>query len=280
MELRSIRCITVTAVLIALDIVLKFLSIKVTSDLKITFAYLALAAIGMLYGPTVGFLAGVITDVIGFMINPDGGFSVLFTLVEAVGAMIYGIFLYGIKTPAAADSHAGHGAGKIAGKVVRALLYGVIGAEVLAILLCLAGNIFFAASAENSGLGKIVKVLLNEPLLYAALGVGFVYGAFFTLLISMRTGSGNVGSSLRIIFSKVTVVIVCNLILTPIAMVFSGYMTWESMMSSYPLRVIKNAVQCPVDCVILLIVMFPILAAYNKVFPEKQEKSKRKEITT
>ena len=51
MELRSIRCLTVTGVLIALDIVLKMVSIRITADIKITFAYLALATVGMLYGP-------------------------------------------------------------------------------------------------------------------------------------------------------------------------------------------------------------------------------------
>ena len=48
----------------------------------------------MLYGPTVGFIAGMITDLLGYLIAPSGAFDIRFTLIEALGAMIYGIFLY------------------------------------------------------------------------------------------------------------------------------------------------------------------------------------------
>ncbi len=94
-ELKSIRCLCVTAMLIALDIALKFLvSIQVTDSVKISFAFIAIASIGMLYGPTVGFVAGIITDLLGFVIKPTGAFDIRFTLIEALGALIYGLFLY------------------------------------------------------------------------------------------------------------------------------------------------------------------------------------------
>lgn len=94
-ELASLRCLCVTAILIALDLVLKLtVSIQITSYIKISFAFLALSAIGMLYGPTVGFIAGLITDVLGFIIKPTGEFNFWFTLIEALGGLIYGLFLY------------------------------------------------------------------------------------------------------------------------------------------------------------------------------------------
>ncbi len=94
-ELKSIRCLCVTAMLIALDIALKFLvGIQVTDSVKISFAFVAIASIGMLYGPTVGFAAGIITDLLGFVIKPTGAFDIRFTLIEALGALIYGLFLY------------------------------------------------------------------------------------------------------------------------------------------------------------------------------------------
>ncbi|MBQ8613536.1 MAG: ECF transporter S component, partial [Ruminiclostridium sp.] len=61
LELKSLRCITVTAMLIALNLVLKSVTIYLSEDLKLTFSYLALASIGMLFGPSVGFIAGIIT---------------------------------------------------------------------------------------------------------------------------------------------------------------------------------------------------------------------------
>ncbi len=66
--------------------------------LKIGFAFVAIASIGMLYGPTVAGLSCVATDVIGYLIsNQQQGFSPLFTLVEVTGGVIYGIFLYGFE---------------------------------------------------------------------------------------------------------------------------------------------------------------------------------------
>ena len=93
-ELKSIRCITVTAMLIALNLALKSVTVYISDDLKISFSFLALAAIGMLFGPTVGFLAGTITDILGLLIaNTIGAVNPLFTLVEATGGMLYGMFL-------------------------------------------------------------------------------------------------------------------------------------------------------------------------------------------
>lgn len=95
-ELKTLPCICITAVLIALDLAIKAspISIQITDDLKISFAFVAVATIGMLYGPTVAGLACVVTDIIGYLLKPVGGFSPLFTLVEVAGGVIYGCFLY------------------------------------------------------------------------------------------------------------------------------------------------------------------------------------------
>ena len=94
-ELKSIRCLTVTAMLIALDIILKLtVSIPITESLKMSFAFIALSAVGMLYGPTVGALAGFICDILGFIIKPTGAFDIRYTFIEVLGAVLYGLFLY------------------------------------------------------------------------------------------------------------------------------------------------------------------------------------------
>ncbi|MCH5323832.1 MAG: folate family ECF transporter S component [Eubacterium sp.] len=95
LELKSVKCLAVTAMLIALACVLKSLTIQPMPTLKIGFSFLAIASIGMLYGPTVGALACVATDVIGYLVsNQSYAFSPLFTLVEVTGGVIYGLFLY------------------------------------------------------------------------------------------------------------------------------------------------------------------------------------------
>lgn len=194
LELKSLRTLCVTAILIALDLVLKSVTINITKDLKISFAFLALASVGMLFGPAVAFLAGTVTDVLGLLIaNNIGAFNPMFTFVEASGAMIYGIFLYNLRF------------------------------------------------SDSNALG----------------------GKF--------TDKNDIKQILRIIFAKVTVVIICNLILTPLALIVSnsmeaGTLVYAPTLAKYPVRLVKNAIQCPVDCVLLFAVLPIISTAYNRVF--------------
>ena len=192
LELKSVKCLTVTAMLIALNLVLKSVAIYPSEDLKITFSYLALAAIGMLFGPTVSFLAGIVTDILGMLIAQTmGAFNPLFTIVEAVGALIYGLFLYEM---------------------------------------------------------KYVKIDFKET-------------KFLSLLKQVW----------RIIVAKVSVVIVCNVILNPLAMIITKYWTWEVALTvKIPTRLLKYAIQTPIDCVLMILVLYPILLAYKTVFKDKK----------
>ncbi len=201
-ELKSIRCIVVTAVLIALDLALKSVTIQVTNELKISFAFLALASVGMLYGPVVSLMAGVITDVIGFLFftaSQGGAFNPMFTAIEAIGAMIYGIFLYDL---------------------------------------------------------RYAKIDLRD------------------FRSTPKEGLKQVG---RIAAAKAAVVVVCNLVLTPTAIVLnkffmSGEWIVEPTLIAYPVRLIKNCVQYPVDCVLLVLVLFPVMLAYRSVFRVQNSK--------
>ncbi|MCM1055189.1 MAG: folate family ECF transporter S component [Bacteroides sp.] len=94
-ELRNIRCIAAVGVFIAIFVVLDgFGSIRIGEFLKINFAYLALAAVGMLFGPAVGLAAGFACDLAGYLVNPAGGFIPWLALITALEGMIYGFFLY------------------------------------------------------------------------------------------------------------------------------------------------------------------------------------------
>lgn len=94
-ELRNIRCLAAVGVFIAIFVVLDgFCSIRIGDFLKINFAYLALAVIGMLFGPTVGLISGFACDLVGYFINPVGAFIPWFALITALEGMIYGLFLY------------------------------------------------------------------------------------------------------------------------------------------------------------------------------------------
>ena len=92
-ELTDIRCILVTGLLIAVSMVIESQTINL-GFAKINFAFLAIAAIGMLYGPVVGLAAGGLCDIIGFVAFPDGGFLPLYTLLGMAQGLLYGTVAY------------------------------------------------------------------------------------------------------------------------------------------------------------------------------------------
>ena len=81
------------ALLIAMSMVLEMYSINL-QFVKINFAFLATAVIGMLFGPTVSFFAGLVCDIVGFIVSPSGAFLPAYTLVAGLQGLIYGICLY------------------------------------------------------------------------------------------------------------------------------------------------------------------------------------------
>ena len=92
-ELKSLRAVIVTGLLIALSMVIESFTINL-GFAKINFAFLAIAAIGMLYGPSVSLFAGAVCDVLGYMVAPDGAFFPLYTLIGAAQGLIYGLIAY------------------------------------------------------------------------------------------------------------------------------------------------------------------------------------------
>lgn len=202
LELKNLRSLCGIAILIALDLVLKtFLNIQITNDLKLSFAFVAVAAIGMLYGPTAAGLACLVTDILGYILKPEGGsFSPLFTLIEVVGGVIYGCLLYN----------------------------------------------FNPVRFDFSGGDKFGRSLFN-----------------------------NRKAFLRIVLAKVLVAVICNLIMTPLAItvqktleagVYNSEVFWVGLWTRINTRLIKNAIEVPIHIVILTFILFPIKAAYKSVF--------------
>lgn len=97
-ELKSTRCLAVTALLIAINITLDLLglTIKLPPNLRIGFGFLCNASIGMLFGPVVGMMAGVCTDVLGYFAGnlSMGAYFPGYTLTAVVGGLIWGLWLY------------------------------------------------------------------------------------------------------------------------------------------------------------------------------------------
>ena len=96
-ELKSTKMLVVTALMIALRIVLKPLAIPLGPQLSIQTAMLATCLGAMIYGPVVAIPAAIVSDTIGFMIYPTGEYFLPFVLTEIASTMFYALFLYRAK---------------------------------------------------------------------------------------------------------------------------------------------------------------------------------------
>lgn len=90
----QINTLTVTAMMLALSVVLSFFTIEAGPFLKIGFSGVPIGLVGMLFGPVAGGAAGAIADLIKFFIKPTGPYFFGFTLDSMLTGMIYGFFLF------------------------------------------------------------------------------------------------------------------------------------------------------------------------------------------
>ena len=96
-ELKSTKMLVVTALMVALRIVLKPFAIPLGPQLSIQTAMLATALGAMIYGPVVAIPAAIVSDTVGFMIYPTGEYFLPFVLTEIASTMFYALFQYRAK---------------------------------------------------------------------------------------------------------------------------------------------------------------------------------------
>ena len=99
-EMKDIKMLVITALLVALRIALKPFAIYIGPQMAIQTATLATALGAMIFGPVVAIPAAIISDTIGFMIFPTGDYFLPFVLTEIAGTMIYALCLYRAKPSA------------------------------------------------------------------------------------------------------------------------------------------------------------------------------------
>lgn len=79
---------------IAITVILsRFLSIQL-SFLKITFSFIPIALVSMIFGPIYGGIVAGLEDLIGAILFPRGAFFLGFTLSAILVGIIYGLILY------------------------------------------------------------------------------------------------------------------------------------------------------------------------------------------
>ncbi len=94
-QLKSTETLLIAAMFVALRVVLRAIAIPVGPDLNLMLTFLPNALGGMLCGPVVAIVAGVVSDIAGFLINSLGGtFYPMYTLIEVLGSLLYALFLW------------------------------------------------------------------------------------------------------------------------------------------------------------------------------------------
>ncbi len=96
-ELKDTKMLVFAALMIAVRVAMKFLAIPLAPGLKVNTAFLANALGAMVFGPVMAGLCACVSDVLGYLLNPDGIYFVPFILTEVAGSMIFALFLYRTK---------------------------------------------------------------------------------------------------------------------------------------------------------------------------------------
>lgn len=94
-EVKSLRnCVTI-AILFALQLCAKFIPLPSGfGNLGLGIGYLVFSIISMLYGPIAGITIGFCSDIIGYIVKPDGVFFLGYTLSAMLSGLIYALCLY------------------------------------------------------------------------------------------------------------------------------------------------------------------------------------------
>lgn len=93
-ELKKLKTLVITALLIAIGIILGQFSIQLTETTKIGISFIATQMTANLFGPVVGGIMGGVADILKFIIKPTGPFLIGYTISAILGPVIYGVMLY------------------------------------------------------------------------------------------------------------------------------------------------------------------------------------------
>ncbi len=93
--MKDTKKLVLLGLLVAMQITLSRILKIETPITKVSLSFVAIALIGYIYGPYIGFITGIVGDLIGFVLfPPPGGFHPGFTLSAGLIGLAYGVFLY------------------------------------------------------------------------------------------------------------------------------------------------------------------------------------------
>lgn len=93
-EFKKTKVLIFAALMIALRVALKMVSIPIGMDLRINTAFFINAYGAMVFGPVVAIVAAAISDTLGCLLFPTGVYFFPFIFIEIAGSLIFALFLY------------------------------------------------------------------------------------------------------------------------------------------------------------------------------------------
>ena len=93
-EAKNVRMLIFAALIVALRVALKSVSIPVAADLRIGVGFFVNALGSMVYGPVVAILGAAVSDTLGALLFPSGPYFPLFLITEIAGSLVFALFLY------------------------------------------------------------------------------------------------------------------------------------------------------------------------------------------
>jgi ECF transporter S component (folate family) len=200
--------------------------------LKLNFAFLPLLIAGMYYGPTAGFLCGMVADILGYMINPMGGaFFPGFTLTTALCGAIPGVLEKYID--------------KIKHLKIINSLFVLSLSTMFFIVLFLSGTLSFASGSIYYGDSQVSLILV-----VIALAMLFVY--ILLPFIMHKLFSDKYHSVDKIYFIVTVTYIITTVILNTF---FLSYYFGKGFLVFLPVRLITAYIMIPLNTLLILIVI-------------------------
>ena len=93
-KLKSTKYLAIMASMIAMKVVMSNFYIPLSETLHISFGYMFTAVEATILGPGAGMISGAITDIVSFMVHPQGPFFFGYTITAMLGELFYGLFFY------------------------------------------------------------------------------------------------------------------------------------------------------------------------------------------
>ena len=100
-KLRSTKYLAIMAAMIAMKIVVASYYLPLGDNLRVYVSFLLVALEACILGPVAGMVSGALSDILGFMIFPNGPFFLGYTLTAMSSSLIYSLFLYRTQITAA-----------------------------------------------------------------------------------------------------------------------------------------------------------------------------------